>query len=425
MAVGVTAPFPTSTVTYTVKPGDTLIGLGKRYFATGRAYAEVQRTNHIRVDRHLRPGSTLTIPGSLLKSEPIDATVAAFSGAVTVDVGKGPITPTANMTLGQGAVISTGANAFVTLQLPDDSRISLPSQSRLRITRLRHIFLTDGLDRVFAVEQGHSESTVTPMTNPKSRYLITTPVASSAVRGTVFRAGFDTDAKAQTTEVVKGLVGVEGASPQGGQANVPQGFGAKTPAAGPPLQVQLLPAPKVINGGKDQEEPQVAFAIEPIPGARLYHLQLANDAGFVDIFNEVTVPAPTVTFDKLPDGTYFLRATAIDQNGLEGLPSTYSFTRQLNSLAGGPPQASGDAKMRRFLFRWTTAGAGVKRFRFQLFDGPNAKTPVVDEPGLSDPLVTVTDLKPGDYYWRVVVSTFLKGKVTDKAGEPQQLHIGG
>jgi len=84
----------------------------------------------------------------------------------------------------------------------------------------------------------------------------------------------------------------------------------------------------------------------------------------------------------------------------------------------------GDARMRRYLFRWGAAGAGVKNFRFQLFDSPDAKTPLVDQPGLSDPLITLTDLKSGDYYWRVIVSTFLKGRYTQKAGELQQLHIG-
>jgi hypothetical protein len=39
-------------------------------------------------------------------------------------------------------------------------------------------------------------------------------------------------------------------------------------------------------------------------------------------------------------------------------------------------------------------------------------------------LITVTDIKSGDYYWRVVVSTYLKGRHTEKAGELQQLHIG-
>jgi hypothetical protein len=130
------------------------------------------------------------------------------------------------------------------------------------------------------------------------------------------------------------------------------------------------------------------------------------------------------TFEGLPDGTYFVRATAIDDNGLEGLASVYSFTRELNAISGGAPVALGDAKMRRYLFRWGVAGAGVKRFRFQLFDAPDAKAPIVDQPGLSDPLITVTDLRPGDYAWRVIVSTFLKGRYTDKAGELQQLHIG-
>jgi len=412
-------------VSYTIKPGDTLIGLARQYLSSRGAYRDLQSVNHIRRTRRLKPGSTLIVPGPLLKSEPIAAVVAAFSGPVTVDVGRGPAPPTLNMAVGQGAVLATGANAFITLQLPDESRITLPSQSRLRVTRLRHILLTDGVDRVFAVERGRSESTVSPLPNPQSRYLITTPVASSAVRGTVFRVGFDEAAGRSATEVVKGVVGVAGAAAGGGEAAVAEGYGARTGADGAPVQSKLLPAPKIVNGGKDQAEPTLAFALDPLPGAKAYRLQLANDAGFVDIFREANFEDPAASFAGLPDGTYFVRATAIDENGLEGLASVYSFTRELNALSGAPPTASGDGKMRRYLFRWTTAGAGVKRFRFQLFDTSNAKTPLVDEPGLADPMVTVTDLKAGDYAWRVIVSTFAKGKVTDKTGELQQLHIGG
>jgi len=411
-------------VNYTVKPGDTLIGLAKRYLVSRNAYRDVQSANHVRRTRKLKPGLVLAIPGALLRSEPITATIVAFSGPVTVELGKGSQPASLNMEVGQDSVVNTGANAFVTLQLPDESRITLPSQSRLRIARLRHILMTDGADRVFTIEHGRSESTVTPLPNPQSRYLITTPVASSAVRGTVFRVGFDEASGRATTEVVKGLVGVAGSAASGTEAAVPEGFGARTTADGAPVTLKLLPAPNIENGGKDQQEPTLSFAVQPLPGAKTYRLQLANDAGFVDIFREATFDTGAATFGTLPDGTYFVRATAIDENGLEGLASVYSFTRELNSISGGAPTAMGDARMRRYLFRWGAAGAGVKNFRFQLFDSPDAKTPLVDQPGLSDPLITLTDLKSGDYYWRVIVSTFLKGRYTQKAGELQQLHIG-
>jgi hypothetical protein len=39
-------------------------------------------------------------------------------------------------------------------------------------------------------------------------------------------------------------------------------------------------------------------------------------------------------------------------------------------------------------------------------------------------MITVTDMKGGDYYWRVRVSTFAKGRLVEKTGELQQLHIG-
>jgi hypothetical protein len=411
-------------VSYTVKAGETLYTLSKQFLISSKAYRDLQAANHVGRARRLQPGTVLRVPGALLRSEPIVASVVAFSGPVTVDLGRGPIPASLALKVGQGAVIATGANAFTTLELPDETRITVPSQSRLRIARLRRILLTHGVDRVFAVEQGRSESTVTPLDNPQSRYLITTPVASSAVRGTVFRVGFDGAANRATTEVVQGVVGVAGTGAAGGETATPAGFGVKIAADGAPIQVKLLAAPKIANAGKVQDEPALSFAMTPLAGAKAYHLQLANDAGFVDLFRESTSETGTVTFDNVADGTYFVRATAIDENGLEGLASVYSFNRELNALSGGPPAASGDAKMRRYLFRWSTAGDGVKTFRFQLYDTPAGKAALVDQAGLSEPLITVTDLKAGDYYWRVTVSTFAKGRLVDKTGELQQLHIG-
>jgi hypothetical protein len=210
---------------------------------------------------------------------------------------------------------------------------------------------------------------------------------------------------------------------------VPAGFGVGASASGVSAPVALLPGPKMGPGGQTQSEAIVRFTVQPVAGAASYRLLLARDAGFIDIFAEARTQTtsqawPTADFSQLENGTYFVRLTAIDPGGLEGFPSDYSFDRDLNTLTAGAPSDSREGKHRKFLFRWSAAGDGVRNYRFQLFSDAEAKVPVVDQPGLTQPQLTLTDLPPGTYSWRVAAVRFKDGAVTEKLGSLQQLQIG-
>lgn len=414
-------------VSYLVKPGDTLFALSSRYLVKLGDYRTLQRLNKVPNPRHLRPGSTLTIPFPLLKTEVIDARLGAFSGAVTVTRAGQPVAPSRDMVLAENDRIATGANAFATLELPDESRVSLPSNSTLRIVRLRQVLLTGGLRRAFDLDLGKSAASVSPLPTKDSQFLIRTPLSVAAVRGTEYRVAFDPGRGAAAAEVIKGVVGVGSTTPTASAAEtpVPAGFGALASAAGVSPPQALLRAPALVRGGRTQEDPQVTFTAEPVPGAAAYHLQLANDAGFVDVFTETVSPTPAASFAGVPDGTFFVRATAIDTDGLEGLPRDYGFERDLNTLsAGGRPAQETTGKMRRFKFRWSAAGAGQRVFELQLFRGGDT-TPLVDVPGLTEPELSITDLPPGAYHWRVVATRFKPGQPPSvKTGALQDLQIG-
>lgn len=414
-------------VAYVVKPGDTLIGLGKAYLNRPSDYRRVQKANGVQEPRRLRPGSRLNIDPNLLKSTPIAATLSAFTGPVQIET-NGQRTPArVGMPLSEGQWIITGQGAFATFELEDASRVTLPSNTRVRIAKLRQVLINNAPQRVFQLEQGKGTISATPTPTPGARFEVRTPVSVSAVRGTEFRVGASAD-KAQT-EVLKGAVGVDaGASPTD-NAPVPAGFGVSASAGGVGAPVELLPAPKLGAGGQTQSEALVRFSLEPVEGAASYRLLLARDAGFIDIFAEATTQTtsqrhPIADFGQVANGTYFVRLTAIDPGGLEGFPADYSFDRDLNTLDAGPPSDSREGKHRKFLFRWSAAGEGVRNYRFQMFAEGDTKTPVVDQPGLTEPHLTLTDLPPGAYAWRVTALRFKDGALTEKQGPLQQLQIG-
>jgi hypothetical protein len=329
------------------------------------------------------------------------------------------------MLLVEGQRLHTGEGAFATFEMADDSRVTLPSNTSLRIDRMRQTILNNAPQRVFQMDKGRGTISATPNSNPNAKFEVRTPVSISAVRGTEFRVGQDPSGAKAQTEVLKGAVGVDLASATTSGPPVPAGFGVSATPAGVGAPVKLLPAPKLGDGGQRQGDKTVHFTVQPIDKAAAYRLAVSRDAGFVDIFAESTTPEPAVDFGAVPNGTYFVRLTALDGGGLEGLPADYSFDRDLDILEpGAAPSAQASGKHRNFLFRWSAAGDGVRVFRFQLFAGDDETKPIIDQPGLSEPQLTLTDLPPGTYGWRVSAVRFKAGTYSEKVGPMQTLQIG-
>ena len=99
-------------------------------------------------------GSRLKVPARLLKVTPIEARVAGFRGAVTVTAGGRTLPVSTGMMLKEGAVVATGSNAFLRLDLPDGTHLSLPSQSRVQLGRMTLVEMTGVVRRDLQVQGG-------------------------------------------------------------------------------------------------------------------------------------------------------------------------------------------------------------------------------------------------------------------------------
>jgi hypothetical protein len=412
-----------ATTVYVVKAHDTFYALAGRYFVSRPAFEEVRRANHIPNVRRLQIGARIQIPTRLLRSTPIDGVLGAYRGGVDIASGGIPLPLAVGRPIREGMVISTAGDSFARVDLPDGSRVAVPSQSRVRINLLRRILLTGGVERQLTVEAGRSESTVTPMTSPADSYVVRTPVSVSAVRGTDFRVVYSQEDHVASTGVVEGVVAVQAGD--GGSALAQAGYGVSIGDGEALAPRPLLPAPKLLRPGRVQDNPRLAFDLEPAPGARSYRAQLATDGGFLDLFTETTAQGVHIEFGALPDGIYFIRLTAVDATGLEGLPATYTVDRALNTLEAGVPQAVGAGRDRRFLFRWAAGGAGQRTYRFQIARDEDMGRPMIDETGLKEPQITVTNMPPGTYHWRVMSGVSNGGRYTEKWSPPQQFTIGG
>ncbi len=412
------------TLDYVVRPGDTLIDLASAYMNRPLDYRRVQRENRVANPRRLSIGRTLALPVDLLRADPDEARIAGFRGAVSLNQDGVSGAPTSGQIVRESAVLSTGANAFVRLALSDGSHVVVPSNSRVRVSRLRRYAINGAVDHALTVETGRAESRVTPRTRPGG-FAIRTPVSVSAVRGTDFRVSFDEASERSATEVLEGAVAVASGEDEA-LAAADQGVSA---AAGAVRLLPLLPAPALARPDAPQTQPQVVFEVQPLPGAERYRGRIAQDAGMIEAFAEAdSAPGGPLAFGDMEEGAYFLRLTALSPEGLEGKATTYSFIRARNGV-GGLASAMDQRDRRRFYrFRWEAEGVGEASFRFQLWreaeDGGVDGPLLIDQPGLTDEAFTLSDLPPGVYSWRVQSARHRFGRLLEAWSEPQQLHIG-
>ncbi|MFM9937078.1 MAG: FecR domain-containing protein [Novosphingobium sp.] len=388
-------PEPES-ISYEMKPGDNLYALARRYLTSMAAVGQVQRINRIANVYRVPVGTQLRIPLGLLRAEPLTARILSVRGAVRATQAGQAIALANGGELTPGTLIETGGDGLITLGLPNGSRTSLPTRTRLRITQLRRFLLTNSIDYDFTVETGKAETSATPLGTGGGLFRIRTPRAIAAVRGTQFRVGLaGEDALA---EVLEGTVaaGAVGALPE----PIGKGFGAVVSDKGLTREA-LLPAPVLTAPGRVQIDPLVRLAYETSPGAGGYHLQIAKDASFTEVIADRQGKTPVFELAEISDGSLFVRASAIAASGLEGEAQTYAMRRRLTGLT-----ASAAADADRMTFKWGGQGSGRRLYRFQLARDAKGGTPLIDEPGLESDGITLGALGPGTYFWRVGVQQF-------------------
>ncbi len=439
-----------ATAAYVTAAGDTLYEVAERYLTDAGGWRALARLNHVSAPRRLPAGMTLRLPLDLLRRDATSASIVALSGLVTArwhgsssGDGTAPAVPLLlGRTLGENDTIATGADGFATLELDDGSYVSLVPNSRILLSSLRKMALTGIEDHVIELQKGEVSNEVTHARQAGDRFQVRTRSIVAGVRGTRFRVNAMSSMTA--VEVLDGTVAVgtsananahananakakpnaadAAAGADTAQAETPSQFvragqGSATPNGGAVGVPQpLLPAPKLKDPSKVQDGRTVTFNVLPASDAQGYRIQIARDADLLDLIRDARVTAPSATFADVPDGTYFVRISSIDANGLEGLPRVYAFERRTNELSASATAHSGAGSHEyRFAWRASRADAGT-RFRFVLSRYPDLHDPVVDAVDLTDGAFVVSDLPPGEYYWRVVSEQYDHGRFYETSG---------
>nr|WP_258002328.1 FecR domain-containing protein [Burkholderia sp. WAC0059] len=417
------------TIAYTTQPGDSLYNVADRYLADPGDWTALARLNRVGTPEHLQPGHTLRLPVALLRQVSQAAGVLATSGPASRSWRNGPFLPLIEgSSLVEGDRIQTGDEGFATLELPDGTHLVILPNSLVEIGTLRQTVLTGSVDRVMNLRRGEVDSEVTHATKKDDRFQIRSPSVVAGVRGTRFRVDY-ADNGSTAVEVLDGAVGVDNAraAPARGvplQAStqlVTARHGSLTPAGaavGSPRL--LLDEPTLIRAARVQSDADVYFDVKPLDGAHGYRVQIGRDAGLLDLIRDVRSDGTHVVVGPLPDGTYFVRVSAIDADGLEGMPATYAFERRRFSLSA----SAGAAGAHNYVFRWMAGrSASPTHYRFVLSASKDLHAPLVDRSDLPGNALTVSNLAHGVYYWTVIAEQFDHGRFYQKVGAVQSFRI--
>lgn len=396
-------PLAAPTWSYRVVKGDSLYSVARTYLAPGVGWQKLQRLNRVANPRRLAPGRELRLPVAWLRAEASVATVAFIRGQAHRERGTAePAMLSTGDTLQPGDLLVTDAEASVTLQLADASRVLVAGGSRVRMESLLAFGRSGVISSRLGLEKGETDSRVNPAGVRGTRYDVRTPALTLGVRGTEFRVRVD--AAATTTEVTEGRVGAAAAAARRGTAERPinAGFGMVAAATGGMTPAQPLPdAPGLGTLPTLYERVPLGFSWPPLEGAVAYRAQVFVDDSFNHRLLDGVFERPAAQWADLPDGRYVLQVRARNPQGLEGHDGRLVFT--LKARPEPPftsaPRDEGRAYGERVQFRWTTVAA-AQRYRLQVASESRFQAPLVDR---SD--VDVTELgvalPPGRYHWRL------------------------
>lgn len=403
---------------YRVRPGDNVWELARRHLKPDVPWERLQALNEVEDPYRLVPGSVMRFPLAWLNQQPAKARVVAFAGNIqaTQAGSASPFPVSVDLRLDAGTVLRTAAEASLTLEFADGSRLQLMGDSELHLDRLSAYGSTGMVDTRLRLPRGRSSYDVKPKRGPGSHFVVESPGLMTSVRGTGFRVA--SDGTSSRSEVYKGRVAVEGGGHRVlvGAGHGTHNDGRRQPAA----PIALLPAPDL--GGLPAEAVHLPLALTwpTVPGAQGYRLQASAYEDFRTLLQDVRTDDARAQLDVRAEGPAFVRVRAIDEQGLEGLDAAHPLRI---AAQPGPPftiSPGVDAKVAgpHPRLRWT-ASESAASYRVQIASTADFQNPVFEREDLKGTeLRPATDLAPGTYYWRIgaIDATGKRGPFSDAIG---------
>lgn len=358
-----------SEIVYRAQAGDTLVALATRFTGAASNWVALGRLNGVSRNTRIAVGTVIHIPADLLLDQMVDARVVALSGTVTaINADKTVNRLQEGARVSEGMQIETSGNSFITFEIVDGSRVSIPSNTLVRLTTLRVTRYTRSPRTAITIMRGSVDSVVSPLKQNKGNFQILSPSAAAAVRGTHFHVEILPDGSTAHA-LYDGLIALERrASTE--RTTLHAGYGSVTSKQVIGAPVPLLAAPQLSAPPTLQDNEQLSLSVIPLAGAAAYHVQLATDSEALHPLLETHASTPLITLGKVVDGDYSIRMAAVDANGIEGFSRVISVSlRQQPSTAAdnaNVPSAPwlANVEAQQFTLKWRSTAAA--EFRVQV-----------------------------------------------------------
>jgi hypothetical protein len=382
-----------------VARGDTLRAICATYLRDPAAWPEIVRLNRMANPSQIVPGQVILIPVRLAKAAPSEGTAEFLHGKAEIrlpesaewkPLGSGDRIP-------QGSTVRTLPESSLEIGFENGDTCFLRPETTVGITET----VRDGntwIRRLF-LQAGKIIARVQKATGTQTRFEVQTPSAQCAARGTVFRATADTDDMSRS-EVLEGAVAIEA---RGSRVDVAESFGTAVKKGEAPLPPRpLLPGPVPARVERAYNKLPLSIDFLPVPKAVSYLAALTKDReGRETAAEAVLTPGQAFRVAGVPDGVYYLHCRAIDDLGLEGLPSapveilvrTEPRPPRLQGIASGARLRGGGASV-----KWAPV-AGAQAYRLQISGDPGFAS-LLDQPEIRTTAWTPAGLAVGDYHLR-------------------------
>lgn len=390
---------------HTVRAGDTLEAVAKRYLKDPQQWRELGSINGVKHPTQLPIGSVIHIPARLVGYQ--DVTVSHIQGEAKA---KSPLAGnewqvvSVGTKLTEGDALQVPAGSFVTLTFADGSTVRVREQSELQLSELRKNSRTEQQQSVLDLRQGGLESQVIPAMEQrrKRKFDIKTPMATTSVRGTVFSVSIS-DSGSAITAVDKGAVAVSGIQSTK-HASVRAGTGIAVEQNGKlGAVVSQLDAPNLQNNPAVFEDADfLTLRMDPVPQAQKYLITLARDENLSQVLRSQSFTSPTAKFEAVDDGNYFVSARAIDAKNIPGKPAIQAIKVKATPVAPlyASPAPNGLIGISDGELVCTEGGQGIAGYRVQTAQSADFAQVVSDSGVVADCKSGIGQLSTGTYYWR-------------------------
>ena len=380
---------------------DTLIGLCQKYLAHPEKWPQVSKLNHLPDSNYISPGQKILVPVALLKGAPMDGVVTSLHGEVfSHPAGSTEWRPLQlRDTVVEGSSLKTAANSSLEISFEDGTSFLLREQSLVTVKASKKGMLH--FLRVLRLEGGKIISRVKSATGKDSRFEIETPSALAAARGTHYRVAVDGQGTTRA-EMLESRIDL---SAMGATVPLKEGEGAFARRNEPPsAPIRLLEPPEPQNVAAVYGNKSSSISFSRVQNAAQYRVVLARDLeGKQAARVAVIKPDEAFVFEGLDDGSYYLLASSIGAEGLEGAlskPHEIKVRRKPLPPDLVTPLDKAALPEMPLKVQWHNV-IGVSAYQVQIARQPDFSGTLIESGDLKKTIYHSLELQEGTYYLRV------------------------